>query len=190
LYIGHMDKSGVRKKHIKITLLSLMMLSILAAIALFVINMNSPAVGTVSDTAPQDPPKKQAAAPGRYSDSYISFSYPAAFKINPSQKGANYLSVVSLVNTDHSGKYIAISVVRESLANDSGLNHRKSHPETYRLESSSSDRAVFTSAQNGSEKTGYIAHGGLVASVSITSAGVKDLNTDFGHIVNSLQWKQ
>jgi hypothetical protein len=107
----------------------------------------------------------------------------------PSQQSKGYLDVISLNNTDHSGKYISIGVLKDSLANNSGINYRKTHPELYKQIESSSEKVVFDGLTGKSERTGFIAHNGLVSTISITANGNRDLTQDFDTIANSLQWK-
>jgi hypothetical protein len=179
------------KRKIKFILLFTLIAALLAAAALFIKNMNGPAEGTVAYTSSnQTSLKPTTASSGKYEGQYISFEYPAHYKIVPSQKSNGILDTISLDNTDHSGKYVSISVLKEALGNDSGINYRKAHPELYTQVSSDTNRVVFAGKGASSERTGFIAHNGLVATVSVTANGSRDLSKDFDRIVNSLQWKQ
>lgn len=181
----------VTKKSLKIGL-PVLVLAVIGVI-IFVIfrNMNGPAEGMVAQAPPtSEDTNNSPAKPGKYDGKYISLSFPAYYKITPSQKNGGYLEVVNLSNTNHSGKYVSIGVLRESLQNDSGYNHRITYPGIYKQVSASANSAVFTSTQNGSEQTGFFAHGGLVVSISLTANGNITLAADYNAIAESLQWKQ
>lgn len=162
----------------------------IAGVVLIFKTLNSPAVGTISQSGVQSTSKPAAqAVPGKYSDKYISFSYPANLKPVPAQTSGTFLDVINLNSTDHTNDYLAIGILREALNNDSGLNHRKLHPEIYKQLSSSPDSVTFVSTASGFEKTGYFAHGDLVASVSLTSSYSNDLSQAYDLIAKSLSWK-
>jgi hypothetical protein len=154
--------------------------------------LNSPAVGTVIPTATQ--PSSTTVAPnkpGNYFDKYISFTYPGNLEVIPSQKGTGYLDVVNLYsnNTDHNNEHLAVAVVHGAIANDSGISYRRAHTELYKEQPGSSGTIIFTKTDNGNEKTAFMTHGDLLASVSLTVPGSKDLSSDFATILNSFLWK-
>jgi hypothetical protein len=181
----------VTKRRLKLGLLILGILTLGSVVVLVIKNMNGPAQGTVAYQNPNQPAiKPTQTTPSKYDGKFISFNYPTHYKIVPSQKSAGYLEVISLNSTDHSGKYVSVGILRETLTNDSGLNHRKAHPELYKLTSSTPNKVVFVGTGNEAEQTGFVAHNGLVATVSLTAISHKDLNEDFNIIVNSLHWKQ
>jgi uncharacterized protein (UPF0333 family) len=186
----HATKQPKNKKPSKALIPLIILLIIAAAIFLLVKNMNGPAEGSVSTVSPTAADKQLAqASPSKYDDKYLSFTYPSGYKVVTSQKTGSFLDVVALTNSDHSGKYAAIGVVRESLSNDSGINYRVNHPDLYKLVSKTPDSIVFRGTQSSAEQTGFIAHNGLVVSVSLTANGNKDLSQDYDTIVKSLQWK-
>jgi hypothetical protein len=183
------EKTNVKKK-LKYILPLFILLVLGVFIALFIKNMNGPAQGSVAYTASsQSNIKPTTTSSKKYDGQQISFTYPQHYKIVPSQQSKGYLDIISLNNTDHSGKYISIGVLKESLANDSGTNYRKLHPELYKQIATSGDKVVFEGLNGKSERTGFIAHNGLVSTISITANGNRDLTQDFDTIVNSLQWK-
>jgi uncharacterized protein (UPF0333 family) len=187
------EKAEKRKPKRKLRLLlpAGFLLIVIAVIVLIIKNMNGPAEGKVAYVSQsQSAIKPTTATSKQYDGKYISFTYPEHYKIVPSQQSSGYLDIVSINNTDHSGKYISIGVLRESLANDSGVNYRKAHPELYKQVSASSDKIIYESTGDKAEKTGFVAHGGLVTTISITANGSRDLSQDFEVIANSLQWKQ
>jgi hypothetical protein len=163
-----------------------------ALIALAVKNLGGPAEGSVANTSTTENAVKSNAKtePKKYDGQYISLSYPALYAAAPIQKSGGYLEIASLISTDHSGKYVSLGVLRETLSNDSGINYRKSRPQIYKVVSSSTDKIVFSGAAQGSEQTGFFAHNGLVTTVSVTANGSRDLKDDFNMIANSLAWKQ
>jgi hypothetical protein len=172
-------------------LIAIIIIAILGGVlALFIKNMNGPAQGSVAYTsASQTAVKPAASLPKKYEGKYISFTYPENYKVVPSMLSGGYLEIASLDNTDHSGKYISIGVLKESLSNDTGINYRKLHPELYKQIAASSEKVVFDGLSGKSERTGFIAHSGLVSTVSITANGNRDLTQDFDTIINSLHWK-
>jgi hypothetical protein len=182
-------KTKKRKLKLLIPIFILFVIAIL--ITLFVKNMNGPAEGSVAYHPTNQANIKPTTSPaGQYDGKYVKFSYPPHYQKVESQKSEGYLDIVSLSNTDHSGKYISIGVLKESLTNDSGINYRKGHPELYKLVPSSPDKIIYAGINNTAEYTGFIAHGGLVTTVSITANGNRDLSDDFNSITNSLEWKQ
>jgi hypothetical protein len=185
-------KQTTKSKRPKFILAILVLLVIAAVVALIIKNMSGPAEGSISNT----PVNQSAIKPGennqpkKYDGQYISFNYPSHYATAPSQKSSGYLEIASLINTDHSGKYVSIGVLKESLGNDSGINYRKGHPQIYKVISSTPDKIVFSGAAQGSEQTGFFAHGGLVTTISVTASGTRNLQDDFNAISNSLSWKQ
>src|SRR3954454_23868209 len=87
----------------------LVVLILISAAILAVHNLNAPAVGQIS----QQPPAKAEridpyANPGSYAGKYLSFTYPAHYKVVPSQKTGALLDVVSLYATDQTSKQISV----------------------------------------------------------------------------------
>lgn len=178
----------ISKKRLKIFVPLLIAAVLAVAAVMFVKNMNGPAEGAVTQQQSSQT-KVAVAVPGKYSDQFIGFTYPAHYTVVPSQKTAGYLDIVSLHNTDHSGKYVEVGLQRENLQTDPGYTHRKYNPGIYKQLSTTSGGAVFASSQNGSEQTGFITHGALVLSISLTANGNAQLDQDYNVIANSLQWK-
>jgi hypothetical protein len=167
------------------------LLLIIAPVAVFIKNMNGPAQGAVAYTSPSQPANEPASSqPKNYDGKFISITYPDHYKIVPSQQSNGYKETISLTDTDHSGKYITIGVLKESLNNDSGISYRRSHPELYKIIASGADKAIFSGTSSAAEMTGFIAHEGYVATISITANGQRDLTEDFNTLSNSLTWKQ
>jgi hypothetical protein len=173
-----------------VTLVTTFVLILIVTVIALVKILSSPAEGTIM--SPNGKKIEEVAttkAPGSYSGKYISFNYPANFDITPSQKSGNYLEVVSLYSNDHAGKQISIGVVMESLDNDSGISYRRAHPEIYKRISSTGGSIIFSKDKDGSEYTGFMAHNGLVASLSLSSTYSKDLSADYSAIIKNGQWK-
>jgi hypothetical protein len=190
-----MDEEKIKKPKfklkMKVVIPLLIVVTIAALIGLFIKTMNGPAEGSVAYHPANQAAIKSATPPaGQYDGKYLKFSYPSHYQKVQSQKSDGYLDIVNLSNTDHSGKYISIGVLRESLTNDSGVNYRKGHPELYKLIPSSPDKVIYAGINNTAEYTGFIAHGDLVTTISITANSNKDLAQDFNSIANSLEWKQ
>jgi hypothetical protein len=179
------------KRKLKLTLSIVGVSLVVLAVVLFVRSINGPAQGSIASVSQNQAAIRQTSLSSKkYDGRYVRFTYPAHYKIVPSQQSSGYLEIVSLDNTDHSGKYISIGVLREALSNDSGVNYRKAHPELYKQVAATSDRVVFDGTAEKSEKTGFLAHGGLVTTLSITANGSRDLSEDFNTIASTLEWKQ
>ncbi len=150
-------------------------------------NLNSPAQGTVTtqltDNTPTPPAQKT------FTDSYISFSYPYIYSVQPVQKDKQALDAVSLIASQRRDQFVSLSLARESLAGDSGVSYRKAHPELYKTVSSTPQSIIFA-RNDDTEYTGFIVHGDEVLSVSLSTVGTADLSKDYGQIVDSLVWRQ
>jgi hypothetical protein len=179
-------------RRLKLILPIIAILVLVAVVVLIVKNMNGPAEGTVAYKSQSEPPIKPASlTPKKYDGKYVSFTYPEHYKVvaSPPTNGG-YVEIISLDNTDHTGKYISVGVIKENIMNDSGIGYRKAHPELFKQTVSTADKIVFLGIGATAEQTGFIGHNGLVATVSITANGKRDLNADFNTIADSLQWKQ
>lgn len=174
------------------TVVATIIILMVAAILLIIKILNSPAVGTVKPTTTQSFDATTASSkPGSYSDKYINFTYPGNLELLHSQKSTGYLDTVTLYSnkTDHTSEHAAISVVRGTIADDPSINYRRTHKELYKEQTGSDGIIIFTKTKDGNEKTAYIPHDGLLASVSLTVLGSKDLSSDFAMILNSFHWK-
>ncbi len=157
---------------------------------IFIRNFNSPAVGSINQTpASTNSTKIKSVGNSSYSGKYITLRYPANFELFPTTKDPSYFDVVSLFSNDHLGTHISIGVYQATLANDSGVNYRRLHPEIYKILSQTTSSLVFVDIKNGQEQTGYLAHNGLMASVSVTSNSKQDLSADYSAVANNLVWK-
>jgi hypothetical protein len=179
-----------RKK--KILLFVALPLLIISGLIIFTVKaLNSPAEGVIASTNTYDSfTKKSDDLPKKFSDKFISFTYPSKYSVNQSQKETVFIDTVDLFSTDHTSKHIAIGIFKGSLENESGVNYRKGHPELYKLVSSTSNYYVFKKSANGSEYTGFIQHDEKIISISVTTPFNKELSKDYQTIANSLQWKQ
>jgi hypothetical protein len=178
------------KRHPKLIGLGFIVLLLGLAGNATVQKLNSAAVGTVTQQPTIQATANQAnQKPITYHGQYISFTVPKDLTIIASQKSGSYLEVVKLYSNDHTSRLVAIGIVRESLANDPGLNNRRGHPEIYKQLSDGSGNLVFTKDQSGSEYTGYLSHADLVATISLSSPYTYDLSVDYKAIAKSWQWK-
>jgi uncharacterized protein (UPF0333 family) len=179
------------KRKFKLLFTGAILILIIIAIAFFIKSMNGPAEGTITyASSKQSIQKPTQTAAHKYDGKYISFTYPAHYKVVPSQQSSGNLEIVSLDNTDHTGKYISIGVLKEVLTNDSGVNYRKLHPDLYKQLTSAPDKIVFIGTAQAAEQTGFLAHNGYVVTISVTANGNRDLTEDFNTIANNLNWKQ
>jgi len=104
----------------------------------------------------------------------------------------NYLEVFDLHGTDHTAKDLAIGVRRGSLAEDSGVKLRRLQADQYQeapLRLADATGIVFTKRASDFEQTAFVAHGDLVASISLTDPNPADLTGEFSDIVKSLHWR-
>lgn len=162
-----------------------------AVVALAIKNMNGPAQGTVT-TQQSDNTVGQTNATTidkTFSDKFVSFNYPSIYVPNAANKGPSYLDNISLIKSERRDQYIAISLVSESLSNDSGVNYRQLHPDLYKKVSSAADTVVFEKNDE-TEYTGFIQHADKVISISFTAVAPTDMSNDYKMIASSLQWKQ
>lgn len=160
---------------------------VLLAAVLAIRNLNSPAQGTVTTQLTDNTPA--APAQKTFTDSYISFSYPYIYNVQPAQKDKQALDAVSLIASQRRDQFVSLSLARESLADDSGVTYRKTHPGLYKTISSTPQSIIFAN-NDGTEYTGFIAHGDEVLSVSLTAVGAVDLSADYHQITDSLRWQQ
>jgi hypothetical protein len=124
------------------------------------------------------------AAPTTFVGQAMTFIVPPGYRTVVALPKDSYLEQVSLISTDHSGKGANISLIREAVSNDSGLNYRLDHPELYKQVA----EHVFAK-QDGSEYTGYLTHDNLVAVVSFSSTQSLSLQQDYQQLVDSWQWR-
>lgn len=158
-----------------------------AAVFSAVRNLNAPAQGTVVQNGTDAVSNTQTPGTQSYSDSQISFSYPGKFELGTSQKSGGVLDEVNLISSARRDEYVAIAVAKGSLATDPSVSYRRDHPELYKTNISSGSSVVFSKLDS-TELTGFIQHGGDVASISLTSVTAQDLSPDYVVIADSLQW--
>lgn len=182
-----LKKLGRVRHHHKFIIVFVVIGVLVIAGVVIVHSLNGPANGTISQTLGLTS-KMSTSIPqnqSTYSGQYFSFKLPLHFKTVPQPAASNYLEVVNLFSTDHTSEQVAISVIREDLANDSGLNYRRNHPAIYKAASA----MIFSKDMNGSEYTGFLTHNGLAASVSLSSPFQTDLSGVYKAVTDSWQWK-
>jgi hypothetical protein len=183
--------SAIVHKRPRVLISAIVVLVLVVAFVLAVHNLNAPAVGDITQPPPSKLEKTDPYAdPGTYKGKLISFTYPAHYKIVPSQKTGNILDVIYLYATDQSSKSISVGVVKENISDDSGIALRRHQPDKYKeMPRSRTGVIEFTSTVNGSEITAYVPHQDLVASFSITAPPNWDLTADMNTMLGSLKWK-
>jgi hypothetical protein len=180
----------VKKSRAKpIGIMLAVVLALAAAISMSIKGLSSPAEGTISQSPLSSSPISDptATVAGNYSGKYISLSYPANYKPVPSKLSGNFLEVASFYGTKDRSKQISVGILRENIGDDSGIAYRRQHKELYRQENSTGNTVTFSSI-DGHEWTSYLAHSGLVASVSVSSSNITDLSADSQAVVSSLRW--
>lgn len=184
---GFKRSSFLKRPKVFIPLLIVILL--LGAAVSAVRNLNSPAEGTVTTQTSEN---SQSAAPAAgdkgYQDNFISFKYPSAYSLQPAAGDNSNLDTVNLIANQRRDQFVAITLTRETLANDSGVNYRKTHPKLYKTVSSTPQAIVFSKV-DGTEYTGFLAHSDEVLAVSLTAVSATNLNDDYDQITGSLQWR-
>jgi hypothetical protein len=155
--------------------------------------LNGPAEGSIIQAAPVS--SRLAAdphgAPSTYRGAYLTFTVPADYEQLQPKLSGSYVEVAGYYSTDHRQKHIAVAVVRESLDSDSGLSYRQTHPALYHQTAAQGQGLIFARDDaSGSERTAYLTHDGVVASVAISSPFQTDLQPDLQAILTSLVWRQ
>ncbi len=152
--------------------------------------INSPATGTITRFGVLAAQSSNPAEPNKqYDGKYISFSYPSKYTAVPTELSGSYLEVYRIYSPRHTDRFIALGVVRGSVENDSGVNLRRNHLETYKPQPAPAGSLIFLSRQNGFERTVFIAHSDLVISIAAVDAAGNDITADQQEVFDSLKWK-
>ncbi|MBW3538596.1 hypothetical protein KY386_03855 [Candidatus Parcubacteria bacterium] len=151
----------------------------------------SPAVGHIQTGQPG--PERFPSAdttPHSLNGKYLSFTYPSAYRPVPTQPNGGRLEVINLIAA--SGKEIAISVSKSSLAEDSGVRFRRLNASLYSEEPLRLARhsgVVFTKRDEGFEKTAFAVKGELLVTLALSHASGGDYSDEFNAILDSLVLK-
>lgn len=177
-----------RRRHWKKILIPLLALVLAVGLLIWIIHgLNAPAEGSISQTPPSQAQKADPyAQPGTFNGKYLSFQYPAHFKLINTKITGSYLETVGYSSTDQSGREINVGVYQGSVASDSGVVYRRQHPELYK-ETDSQLGLEFVKL-DGTEDTFFLQHDGLIATVSATAPNA-NLNGEAYYVASSLQWK-
>jgi hypothetical protein len=169
----------------------LIILLVLAGFVSAIINLNSPAEGTVVNSGQDSSQGLQPASQAnkQYSDNVLSFEYPGKFQVKPSQSSAGFIDTVNLIMSQRHDEYVSIGVYKSTFQNDSGIRFRNDRPDQYKKIKSTAAEEVFSKTDS-LEYTGFIQIGDKVVSISFTSAGPKDMSSDYQLLANSLRLKQ
>ncbi|MGH7156807.1 MAG: hypothetical protein ACREGG_01695 [Candidatus Saccharimonadales bacterium] len=182
--VSHRHKFGRRKK---IIFALIPILIAIGVIVLLIHTLNAPAEGTVSQTPPSQAQKTDPyAQSGNYNSKYLTFQYPAHFKLTPTKLTGATLETVEYTSTDQSERHIDVAIFNGNVSSDSGVSYRRQHPELYK----ETDSRLWTefSRIDGTEDTFFLQHNDLEATVSAT-APFANLNGEALFVVSSLQWK-
>lgn len=160
-----------------------------AAAVMAILNLNSPAVGTVTTSNTSNVSAEKTQQPDKkYKGRYFSFTYPSSFESRPVQNQPGYLDNVSFVGASPHDVFINIGLFKASISTDSGVGFRKDRPQEYKVVPTGPSSIVF-SKNDGKEYTGFIQHGGYELTVSVTTIANSDLASIYNAITQSLQWK-
>lgn len=156
--------------------------------------INSPATGTITRSGGSAAQSSNSVlvfteSSKQYDGKYINFTYPSDYQAGYSSLNGNYLEIHRIYGPSHSDRSIIVGVVRESIANDSGVLYRQNHPEIYKSQPAPAGSLIFLSGQSGFERTVFITHADLVASISAVDPGGHDITDALNAVVNSLAWK-
>ena len=177
-------------KRPKVFIPLLIALLLITALVSAIVNLNSPAEGTIINSSQNDSQNSPSpdSANKNYSDASLSFQYPGKFEVNPAQNNTGYIDGVSLVTRQPHDEYLSIGVYKGTFANDSSIRFRKDRPQDYKVESSAENSVVFSKSDS-REYTGFLQRGDTMVSISFTSAGAQDLSADYQTVAASLQLK-
>src|SRR5579884_4273435 len=170
----------------KVLLPTLIIAAIIAAAVSAILNLNSPAQGTI--VTPDIGSKqlaKQDTSNKHYSDNVINFDYPYNFQVSPTQKQNGYLDAVNLITTQRQDEYVSIGVYQGDISSDSGVSYRRSHPDLYSLITDAANQKVYQKTDK-TEYTGFIQKAQDVITISFTSVAPKDMSGEYQTIANSI----
>jgi hypothetical protein len=183
---GRKQKPFIKRR---LTLIIAVLVVSAGVVILLLKSLNGPAEGTLSSNqtsaSKTQSPKNQIHI---YKGKYVSFTYPANYRVTSTAAAKGSLEGVNLYATNLTSKQVSVAVTQESLEQDSGVLLRRAHPETYHLESSTPGKVVFTSQASTYEIAQFMSQGGLVASIDISCPYKQDLRTDFDQISTSFKW--
>ena len=181
-------------------LASVAVLVIVVAGLFFAISyLSKPAVGTVQTTnydTEAAPPQQvhNVKAVGKY----VSFTYPSNFTALAAVKPAGtQLEILNYAKTDIPVWYLntqVSSLPSGNLLDDGSYNMRRLDSSRYKLEywqAGASSVPVFVDSSAGYNKAAFVAHGGKLFTVSITSGDTTNnstLDATLHQVLNSLEW--
>jgi len=183
------EPSGVssRQRRFRLLVIAAVILLVIAGAVLFVRTLDSPVLGSVNQTPPSQAVKVDPySQPGTYKGKYITFTYPEHYKSSPTSLSGSYLEVAAYSYTAGTYKQLSVGVQPGSLSSDGSIAYRQQHPELYR--ETTSPLGIEFVNKAGTEDTFYIAHNGLIASVSVTAPGA-DLDNDALYVAGGLRWR-
>lgn len=160
---------------------------VIGVIVITLHGLNAPAEGTISQTPPsQGQTSDPYVSPGNFNSKYLTFQYPAHFKLTPTRLTGATLETVEYTSSDQSERHIDVAIFKGNVSDDSAVSYRRQHPELYKETTSRS--WIEFSRLDGTEDSFFLQHNDLEATVS-ASAPFANLNGEALFVVSSLQWK-
>ncbi|HSH31283.1 MAG TPA: hypothetical protein VK963_01305 [Candidatus Saccharimonadales bacterium] len=184
-------------KNSRLLLLGLLLVPLIGVVLLWK-SVNSPAIGTITKSAP---PQGNVAEPEveleQLDGRYISFTHPTSYKVSPKEPvNAAALEQYVLVSGSFPSKLLAVTVTRlpsGSLADDSSYKLRQLQSETY-LEQKrriDGDQVSLMIKRAGFERVTFWPHNGMLATI-VLSSGAPDqdeLEQEYARILESWRWQ-
>jgi hypothetical protein len=173
---------------------------ILVGLAAFIfINMNQPAVGTVSPVIVNSrAPATDSLATTQVKGKYVSFYYPSYFEVVQAAKNSgNELETYNYVKRPTPFWFLNLQILTLPTGNvtdDGSYNSRHVNPSRYKLEYvivNGQRVSVFSDQSGGYAKAAFLPHGNKILTVSLGSAdssiSVK-LDSVMAQVLNSVSW--
>lgn len=164
------------------------LLLVIAALIIFVAkDLKSPAQGSINQTPPSQAEKTDPySKPGTYKGKYITFTYPEHYKSTPTSLSGSYVEVAAYSYTAGTFKKLTVGVMPGSFSSDGSISYRQKHPELYHQ--TTSPLGLEFVSTDGTEDTFFVAHNGMLASISVT-APAADLDNDALYVAGGLHWR-
>ena len=190
---------GFRFSKKRLLLVSITTILIIAVCWLVIKTISGPSEGTIN--YPENSSQTDAELNNtyvRYDGQKISFSYPEGYRFEKHQDQSptvleSYFLVAPAKNRNPSFT-IGISVYRlptTDLDENSSYKIRNNSPQTYAksVKAVGGREVIHFERQNPAERTAFIQNGSLLVAISMTGSLLgEDANSEYKHLIESLQW--
>lgn len=169
--------------------LPVVLVAAVAGVSVWALSINRGTVTPTPDRSADTPTIKHLAG------SYLSFNYSSIYSVDPAHLGTNELEAYNLTTATSYEKHVAIAVTRLTvpLDQDTDYSSRKTHPELYTQQSliTPAGTAVEFIRQDGTERTVFLTHGTMVASLAFVSMSkLDDVQSEITTMLDTVQWEQ